>query len=247
MNVPAKKAETAAATIEDVLMRGDLAGLTESQRLDYYKQVCNSLGLNPLTRPFDYLTLNGKLVLYARRDAADQLRKINGISLKILREQNVDKCFTVHVQATDKTGRIDEDYGVVFFGGGAGEIAANARMKAVTKAKRRVTLSICGLGFMDETEIPTAREAAADYETGGFEQTGELISSDQLRELIELADKVGADKRGYVNFLRKRWNMDLQSMAGIPADRFDDAKAQLQLKAERLDRLESKAPRGDAP
>ena len=244
MNVPAKKAETAAATIEDVLMRGDLAGLTESQRLDYYKQVCNSLGLNPLTRPFDYLTLNGKLVLYARRDAADQLRKINGISIKIVGETISDNLLTVHAQATDKTGRTDEDFGVVPFPAGAGEIRANLKMKAITKAKRRVTLSISGLGFMDESEVP---DAVPDARADSFAETGELISSDQLRELIELADKVGADKRSYVNFLAKRWNIDVQSMAGIPADRFDDAKAQLQLKAERLDRLESKAPRGDAP
>ena len=31
----------------------------------------------------------------------------------------------------------------------------NALMKAVTKAKRRVTLSICGLGMLDETEVET--------------------------------------------------------------------------------------------
>jgi len=33
------------------------------------------------------------------------------------------------------------------------EDRANAIMKAETKAKRRVTLSICGLGFLDESEI----------------------------------------------------------------------------------------------
>ena len=30
---------------------------------------------------------------------------------------------------------------------------ANARMKALTKAKRRLTLSLCGLGMLDETEV----------------------------------------------------------------------------------------------
>ena len=34
---------------------------------------------------------------------------------------------------------------------------ANAFMKAETKAKRRVTLSICGLGILDETEIETIK------------------------------------------------------------------------------------------
>jgi len=45
----------------------------------------------------------------------------------------------------------------------------NALMKAVTKAKRRVTLSICGLGMLDETEvetIPSARPVVVVPETG---------------------------------------------------------------------------------
>jgi type I restriction enzyme S subunit len=37
--------------------------LTEQQRMTYYTEVCRSLGLNPLTRPFEYITLNGKLTL----------------------------------------------------------------------------------------------------------------------------------------------------------------------------------------
>ena len=45
---------------------------------------------------------------------------------------------------------------------GAGEIQANLAMKAVTKAKRRVTLSICGLGFMDETEVADVPEATTE-------------------------------------------------------------------------------------
>jgi len=35
----------------------------------------------------------------------------------------------------------------------------NALMKAVTKAKRRVTLSICGLGILDETEVESIPNA----------------------------------------------------------------------------------------
>jgi len=46
---------------------------------------------------------------------------------------------------------------------------ANAQMKAVTKGKRRLTLSLCGLGWLDETEvetIPTAKPASVNIETG---------------------------------------------------------------------------------
>ena len=61
--------------VERVVMLGDLSKLTADERMEYYRQVCASMGLNPLTRPFDYIDLHGKLTLYAKRDAADQLRQ----------------------------------------------------------------------------------------------------------------------------------------------------------------------------
>jgi hypothetical protein len=48
---------------------------------------------------------------------------------------------------------MDAAKGAVSVQGLKGEALANALMKAETKAKRRATLSICGLGFLDETEI----------------------------------------------------------------------------------------------
>jgi len=37
--------------LEQVLIGGDLSQLTEAQRLAYYRAVCQSLGLNPLSKP----------------------------------------------------------------------------------------------------------------------------------------------------------------------------------------------------
>jgi len=167
MAVPQKTAEHPVADImEAVLLKGDLSKLTPEERVRYYNETCRSLGLNPLTRPFDYLTLNGKLQLYARRDATDQLRKLHGITVKILNQKISNDLLTVHVQARDKDGREDEDVGAIPFPDTLrGEVRSNAIMKAVTKAKRRVTLSICGLGLPDETEaddIPGARPYATD-------------------------------------------------------------------------------------
>lgn len=149
-----------ATTIEQVLISGDLSRLNAEQRNIYYKSVCDSLGLNPLTRPFDYITLNGKLTLYARKDCTDQLRKLQGVSIRIVSRESVEGVMVVTAQATDKSGRIDESTGAVSVQGLRGEALANAVMKAETKSKRRVTLSICGLGFTDESEvesIPNAR------------------------------------------------------------------------------------------
>ena len=152
-----------ANVLERVLVSGDLAGLTESQRLEYYRAVCESLGINPLTRPFEYLRLNGRLVLYATRAAADQLRSIHGISIIDARIERQDDLITVTVRGRTRDGREDLEVGVVSVAGLRGEALANAQMKALTKAKRRLTLSLAGLGWLDETEaetIPGARRVS---------------------------------------------------------------------------------------
>jgi hypothetical protein len=159
----ADQAPTAVVQIgaeERALLTGDLSKLDADQRSKLYYAVCESLGLNPLTRPFEYLTLNGRLVLYAKKDATDQLRAIHGISITCSKPELIGDVLYVTAHATAMNGRTDEDMGAVSAGNLRGDHLANATMKAITKAKRRVTLSICGLGMLDESEvdtIPTAR------------------------------------------------------------------------------------------
>jgi hypothetical protein len=138
--------------VEKVVIGGDLAGLNAVQRAEYYSAVCRSLGLNPLTKPFEYLNLNGKLRLYALRDCADQLRRLHGISIYIANRERMSDIYVVTARAKDRQGREDESTGAVTVGDLRGDALANALMKAETKAKRRVTLSIAGLGWLDETE-----------------------------------------------------------------------------------------------
>lgn len=151
--------------LEKVLVGGDLAALSPVERMDYYRAVCQSVGLNPLTRPFEYIVLNKKLTLYARKDCTDQLRSIHGVSIKLVDSAQVGDCYRVRAKATNGYGRTDESTGVVPIGNLQGEALANAMMKAETKAKRRVTLSICGLGFLDDSEIDAIPTHAAkvDY------------------------------------------------------------------------------------
>lgn len=154
MNAITEQQPVSAQTLEHVLGTGDLSKLTTQQRVEYYARTCQSLGLNPLTRPFRFLSLNGGIQLYATRDCTDQLRKVNGIALHIVDKQIDAGLFLVTVRAKDKHGREDEDMGAVALPA-SGESRANALMKAMTKAKRRVTLSICGLGLTDEAELDT--------------------------------------------------------------------------------------------
>jgi len=166
--------------IESVVIGGDLSKLTADQRVSYYKAVCDSIGLNPLTRPFDYITLNGKLTLYARKDAADQLRKIHGVSIDDVEITEVGDTYSVKVKAHDAAGRSDVEIGVVSKKDMQGN-SANVQMKAVTKAKRRVTLSLCGLGMLDETEIetiPNAQIAVVD-DTGEIKPEPEKQPEDE--------------------------------------------------------------------
>jgi hypothetical protein len=163
---------TPADLLERVVVGGDLSKLTAPERLGYYRAVCESVGLNPFTRPFDYLTLNGRLVLYAKRDATDQLRAIHGVSVYRMEKERFDDLFVVTAYAKNKEGREDSSTGAVSIAHLKGEALANAIMKAETKAKRRVTLSLCGLGLLDETEVGSVAGAL----TGGVDvETGEIL------------------------------------------------------------------------
>ncbi|EGN9052895.1 hypothetical protein ACSQBP_001820, partial [Campylobacter jejuni] len=61
---------------ELALVKGDLSKLSDVERASYVKNLCESLSLNMLTKPFEYIVLNGKLTLYANKSATDQLRQI---------------------------------------------------------------------------------------------------------------------------------------------------------------------------
>jgi hypothetical protein len=143
--------------IARVLLHGDLRQLTPEQKVAYYRSVCDSVGLNPLTRPFDYLVLNNKEILYAKRECTEQLRFIHSVSIdpKTFHREVIEGIYVVTASASLPHGRTDVSTGAVSIEGLKGEARANAMMKAETKAKRRVTLSICGLGMLDETEVDT--------------------------------------------------------------------------------------------
>ena len=189
-----------AETLEHVLLGGDLSRLTPDQRIAYYRSVCDSLGLNPLTKPLEYITLSGRLTLYARKDATEQLRRIHGVSITELTSDRLGDVFVVTAKAQDKTGRTDAATGAVAIGSLKGDALANALMKSETKAKRRVTLSICGLGLLDETEIETVPDAVpvdTDLTTGEIRTTSLAdklttpISDAQRRRLFAIARKHG--------------------------------------------------------
>ena len=150
-NLPVKSSP--AEIMETVLVKGDLSKLTVEERNTYYFRLCESVGLNPLTQPIEYINLNGKLRLYAKKDCTDQLRAIHKVSVTDMSEAEREGVYIVTSKVANAEGRTDMAKGAVNIAGLKGESLANAIMKAETKAKRRATLSICGLGILDETEV----------------------------------------------------------------------------------------------
>ena len=148
------------AALEAYIAAGDIGRLNPDQRIALYRSVCQSLGLNELTQPFQYLNLSGKTVLYATKSCTEQLRQIHGVSVIEMRQERVDDCLIVTVSVRDRTGREDIATGAVSLAGLTGEALSNAFMKAETKAKRRATLSVCGLAVLDESETDSIAGAA---------------------------------------------------------------------------------------
>lgn len=181
------------ATLEMVMLGGDLSKLNSKQRVSYMLATCRSLGLNPLTKPFDFINLSGRLVMYAKKDCTEQLRSIHSISIEILSAEAVEGIFLVRAKAKKiKDGREDQSLGAVPIENVKGEAKANAMMKAETKAKRRVTLSICGLGVLDESEIdsiPGARPAS----DSGDSLEERLKASVALTEARKVAARVAPE------------------------------------------------------
>ena len=86
-----------------------------------------------------------------------------------MEKETFDNVFVVTSYARTHDGKEDVSTGAVSIAGLKGEALANAHMKAETKSKRRVTLSICGLAFLDETEvntIPNSQPVNVNHETG---------------------------------------------------------------------------------
>lgn len=231
------------AVVEQVIVKGNLAELTVEGRIAYYNLVCQSTGLNPLTRPFEFITLNSKLVLYAKRDATDQLRKIHGVSIPSLKSEQIGDLLIVTVQAIDRTGRSDTATGAVNLKGKVGDDLANAMMKAETKAKRRVTLSLCGLGMLDETEVADA-DTEDDDPRPSIQQPvrasappapalpakvappaapngnghSDVITADQRREFIKTAMDAGWSQQQIKQLLLEHYGFD--STAKITVEKY---------------------------
>jgi len=142
--------------IDAALMRGSYGALTVSQRLALVKRKCDLLGVYLEHGPFVWGVINKKLSLIPTKNLSQQLRANRQIKVDVL-DRTFDaerQIYMVRVRTTGPDGRYDEDIGIVPAPPALkGEALANAMMTAETKAKNRCTLSHCGVGGIDETEV----------------------------------------------------------------------------------------------
>ena len=122
--------------ISNLVLNGDIGKMTDLMKVQYYNQLCHSLNLNPVTRPFQLISFQGKSVLYATKDATEQLRKLNVVSVVELSQEIKDGLSISKCKVQDSNNRFDIATGVVVTAGLKAGDLANAIMKSETKAKR---------------------------------------------------------------------------------------------------------------
>lgn len=144
-------------TLLSVVSNGDCAALSPEQKVSYYRARCDAAGLDPRAQPFAFIKLQGKEVLYCLKGGTEQLAAKHGVVVEVVSQTTDSGIRTVTVRARTRDGRQTDEIGCVTVGSATGDALANVYMKAVTKAKRRAVLSICGLGMIDETELETIK------------------------------------------------------------------------------------------
>lgn len=88
--------EEEANIISNVILNGDISKLSPVEKVKYYNMFCESLGLNPITKPFQILRLQRKEILYATKDYSEQLRKLNKVSIIEMNKEVISDIINNH-------------------------------------------------------------------------------------------------------------------------------------------------------
>lgn len=152
MESEAKEQDDTQAAIMAIIRRGGTAGLTPEEKARYLQALCKSLGINELTMPIQFITFQGKEIAYVTRGATDQLAAKHNVSRFVvegpcLKDFSGTKLLYCRVEAKMPNGRCDTSIAT-----SSARIDENSLMKVESKAKRRATLSILGLGMLAEEE-----------------------------------------------------------------------------------------------
>ena len=150
------------ADIVAILARGNISSLSEEEKTQYYLELCYALKLDPRFRPVDFIEGKGNsLTPYLNKGATDALaragsiQRITVVQPKVIELDSV-KCVMCVARATDPSGRYEERIATALL-----RNHENILMRVETKAYRRATLAVLGIGMLDESELDGIRGADA--------------------------------------------------------------------------------------
>ena len=187
--------EEAALAVQRVNAAGkDTRALSPKEREATLAGLSRALGLNPLVNGVRFLTLQGGEVLYVTRQATDQI----AARLRLNRETLVgpevrDVAGTkmvfcqVRVTAPDKRSEVATATLPL-------RDPANDLMKCETKAKRRATLSLAGLGLLTEEETETIPGAAPTTPATIEVFRADVKDCGTLREILDVKSARQAER-----------------------------------------------------
>ena len=139
--------------MERIVAAGDLSQLAAEDRARYLVRLCEGVGLNPMSQPFDLISdKSGKLKPYLNKSGTDQFRRLYRLKTTLRSARELNGVYMVEVEVTDGV-RSESNIGAVSIKGLQGEALQSALVKAHTKAKRRATLDWCGLGPLDGANV----------------------------------------------------------------------------------------------
>lgn len=156
--------------VSSIILKNDLSVLTPAQRVEYVAYRSRAVGLDPAAQPFILMeSKDGKISLYATKEAAAQLNQLRSLSPTVLKEEFLlDNTVYKVTYRVKENGRETDDCGAVGLvkikkginGQPDEQIklspfeVADAMMKAHTKGKRRAILTHCGIGTNDMEDVP---------------------------------------------------------------------------------------------
>lgn len=106
-------AEALGRIAETVFNKNDLTPLSPGDRVLYVKALCQHLGLNYLTKPFDFIQTENGIAMYPNKECAAQLSSKYGITKEVVSREVRDDVLVVTVRAKLPDGRADESIGAV--------------------------------------------------------------------------------------------------------------------------------------
>ena len=173
------------AIAANIMMHGDVSGLDKSQKIEYIGELCRISGINPMMKPFDFIKLQGREVVYINKVGAGQLRRKHKLSITDVKHTVSDGMIFVTVSGHDANERYDSSTAALTLPEKKGEAYCNQVMKCETKAKRRFALSMCGIGAIDESDITFIQNDVPDDLNGEIEARKKLF--EQAKTIEELS------------------------------------------------------------